>query len=145
MTLDRIDNKDGHYSCGECEQCVNKNWPFNCKWSTKKEQDRNRRTNKVYTINGVTGCIIELCEHFGTDVATYYTRRKLKWSVEKAFTEPIREAEKITAGGVTGSLRELSIHFGISEIRAFRRIHQLKWSYDDAFLTPVRQENYRTG
>src|SRR5947209_18746960 len=43
-TLDRIEN-NGNYSCGDCQQCKEKEWPFNCKWSTKKEQDRNRRTN----------------------------------------------------------------------------------------------------
>lgn len=146
MTLDRIDNKEGHYSCGECEECIENKWPLNCKWSTKKEQDRNRRTNKVYTVQGVTGCVIELCEHFEIDVRLFYNRRKQDgWSVEKSLTEPIREAEQITVAGVTGSLRALSIHFGIPENRAFRRIHQLKWGYEKAFLTPVRQGNYRTG
>jgi hypothetical protein len=132
-TLDRIDT-NGNYE------------PDNCKWSTKKEQDRNRRTNKVYTVQGVTGCVVELCEHFGIDIRLFYNRRKQDgWSVEKSLTEPIRQAEKITVAGVTGSLRELSKYFGISENRAFRRINQLGWSYEDAFLTPVRQGNYHTG
>ena len=97
-------------------------------------------------MQGVTGCVVELCEHFKIDVRLFCNRLKQdRWPVEKALTEPVHEPEKITVAGVTGSLRELAIHFGISENRAFLRIHQLGWSYDEAFLTPVRQGNYRTG
>jgi hypothetical protein len=130
-TLDRIDT-NGNYE------------PSNCKWSTKKEQDRNRRTNKVYTVKGVTGCIVELCEHFEISKHSFYTRRALGWSVEKSLTEPLREPPTLTVKGVTGTLRELSKHFEISENRVFRRI-QNEWDIEDAFLTPVRQGNYRTG
>ena len=143
-TLDRINN-DGHYSCGSCQQCKENNWPMNCKWSTKKEQDRNRRTNKVYTVGGVTGCVVKLCEHFKISKNTFYSRIDYGWSVEKALTEPIREAELHTVNGFTGSLSELSKHFGIPENRVFRRIHQLGWTIERALLTPVRQGNYRTG
>lgn len=44
LTIDRINN-DGNYSCGQCSECIQKNWPMNCKWSTYKEQARNRRSN----------------------------------------------------------------------------------------------------
>ncbi len=142
-TLDRIDT-DGHYSCGECEQCKQNDWPFNCKWSTKKEQDRNRRTNKIYTIQGVTGCVVELCEHFGINKYSFYTRLQKGWSVERAFTEPINEPDIITVSGFTGTFPQVANHFGISSLRAFKRIKS-GWTHEEAFLTPVRQGNYRTG
>jgi len=43
-TLDRIDN-DGPYS------------PENCRWATRTEQGRNRRTNRLLTFNGATKTI----------------------------------------------------------------------------------------
>ena|ERR1039458_2051172 len=41
-TIDRIDN-DGHYSCGQCEECVQNGWTFNLRWATHREQQANRR------------------------------------------------------------------------------------------------------
>lgn len=43
-TLDRIEN-NLHYSCGKCDECIRNGWELNCKWSTQKEQARNRRNN----------------------------------------------------------------------------------------------------
>jgi hypothetical protein len=76
-TLDRKDTNENYE-------------PSNCKWSTKKEQDRNRRTNKIHTVQGFTGCIVELCEHFGVSVAAFYSRLDNKWSIERALLTPVR-------------------------------------------------------
>lgn len=50
-TLDRLDN-DGDYE------------PTNVKWSTKKEQARNTRSNRLVTICGVSKCAIEWAEEY---------------------------------------------------------------------------------
>ncbi len=42
MTLDRR-NPNGHYSCGECKECVHEGWPSNVRWATAKQQANNRR------------------------------------------------------------------------------------------------------
>ena len=42
-TLGRLDH-DGHYSCGTCDECRTQGWPVNCRWASKTEQNRNRRT-----------------------------------------------------------------------------------------------------
>ena len=39
FTLTRLD-RDGHYSCGKCAECVFKVWPANCRWASKAEQNQ---------------------------------------------------------------------------------------------------------
>jgi hypothetical protein len=74
MTLERINN-DGPYA------------PGNVKWATRKEQNTNTRRNKIYTVNGVTGCMADLARHFGLSVQTVSARiHKYNWPTEKAFT-----------------------------------------------------------
>jgi hypothetical protein len=52
-TLDRIDT-NGHYTCGKCEECCDKNQPENCRWATKVEQSHNMKNNLWFTHNGET-------------------------------------------------------------------------------------------
>jgi hypothetical protein len=77
-TLDRWPDKNGNYE------------PGNVRWATVKEQQRNMRSNRVFTVQGVTGCMIELCEHFKISTSTVKHRIDgMKWSPEKAFTTPL--------------------------------------------------------
>ncbi len=41
-SIDRIDVY-GNYSCGHCEECIENNWPMNCRWATDHVQASNRR------------------------------------------------------------------------------------------------------
>lgn len=41
-TIDRKDN-DRNYSCGKCEECINNDWPMNCRWSDRTTQKYNQR------------------------------------------------------------------------------------------------------
>lgn len=36
---------DGSYSCGKCPECQEKGWPANCRWATRTEINRHRRTS----------------------------------------------------------------------------------------------------
>lgn len=80
LTLERIDN-----SLGYCKS--------NCKWDTRKNQNRNKRNVKTMTVSGITGCMPYLCEKFGINYAVVRTRIDLGWPLERALLEPIHQKQ----------------------------------------------------
>lgn len=52
-SIDRIDG-DGNYSCGHCEECVEKGWTANCRWATPQEQMDNSKRSTMLTYEGTT-------------------------------------------------------------------------------------------
>lgn len=70
-SLDRRDNNEGYSK-------------ENCKWSTKKEQARNRRSSALYTIGAETKTLAEWCEIQSIDYAMVFKRLKRGYSIEKA-------------------------------------------------------------
>lgn len=78
-SIDRIDNNLGYFK-------------ENCKWSTKKEQANNRRSNKMITFNSKTQSLTEWCEELNLNYGMVKSRiNKLKWSIEDSFTIPSRK------------------------------------------------------
>lgn len=74
-SLDRKDNGKG-YS------------PSNCHWATRKQQQRNRRTNRYIEWNGETLTLIEWSEKTGLSTDTIRNRLRSGWRVEHALTVP---------------------------------------------------------
>lgn len=72
-TIDRIDTNSGY----------NKE---NCKWSTPKEQNNNRRDNIKVTYLGVTYSRQEAAIKFGINPWTFRDRLERGWDVERALT-----------------------------------------------------------
>lgn len=88
-----IDRKDpnGHYSCGQCEDCKSHGWTANCRWATRETQNRNRRSNHVLEYNGKSQCLAAWAEETGIDRATIAWRLANGWSVGAALTAPARK------------------------------------------------------
>lgn len=75
-SIERIDNNK-HYS------------PENCRWSTRKEQNRNRRNNRLLTYKGETLSMVEWSERLNISYEVLACRMFYNWPVERALTEPV--------------------------------------------------------
>lgn len=76
LTLERQNNNLGY-------------GPDNCIWATRKAQARNRRTNRILTLNGESMCIAAWCDRLGFHQQTIETRLSRGWSDERALTTPL--------------------------------------------------------
>lgn len=77
-TIDRKDNNKGYV-------------PGNVKWSTAKEQGRNKATNRMITFRGETKCLAEWAETLNMKFATLWARLHDGWDIEKALTTPVKK------------------------------------------------------
>lgn len=74
LTIERVDNSKG-YS------------PDNCRWATRREQGRNRRTNRLVEFCGEVKCLQAWIEELGLNGNTVRGRLRRGWPVERAFSK----------------------------------------------------------
>ena len=84
LTLDRIDNAKGYE-------------PGNCRWATMKENQRNKRTNRLVMHEGRSRPLVEWAEEAGISHGTLTKRLDAGWPVPRALTEPTRQYSRRAA------------------------------------------------
>lgn len=68
---------------------VNGNYePTNCKWISRKDQGRNKRTSMFVTYQGKKMLLIDLVEELGLSRNNVYQRLKLGWTLAQAIALP---------------------------------------------------------
>ena len=96
LQLDRTDN-DGHYSCGECEECIMNNWPMNLRWITRPESNANRRGHRrtrFITYEGQRLCMAEWARRKGISYATLGSRIRSGWTPAQAMDGSAQDRRK---------------------------------------------------
>jgi hypothetical protein len=84
LSIDRIDNNKGYF-------------PSNCRWATATVQQRNKRNNKIITLNGISKSVAEWAEIYRVSRYLIYTRLKNGWEEnEKLFIPPDSHRSKRT-------------------------------------------------
>ena len=121
MSIDRV-NVNGDYK------------PSNCKWSTPKEQVRNRRCTTYLTFRGQTLSLPAWAEKLGIKYMVLHHRIKnAKWSAERALSTPVG----VEFNGRKQSLRAWSNETGIGYPCLVARVRK-GWPIEKALTTPVQ-------
>lgn len=79
--IDRID-VNGHYEAG------------NCRWITRRQNARNKRSNRRLTWDGKTLCLSEWSEVLGLPAHILSTRLRRGWSIARTLTTPLRRVRR---------------------------------------------------
>ena len=80
LAIDRIDNDKG-YS------------PENCRWVTLAENNQNRRSSRLFTIDGETKNLQQWCDSFGVCRSLVSGRLNRGWDIERALKTPKRKRD----------------------------------------------------
>lgn len=86
-SVERNDN-NGNYSCGHCEECIENGWVANCRWATRKEQNKNKRSNVYLEFCGKTKTICEWGKEFNLSHSAIRKRLNAGLTIEQALTLP---------------------------------------------------------
>lgn len=63
--------------------------PVNCRWATAKEQCRNKRNNKLVSVNGDSVALSEAAERLGLPYKTLKSRIQKGWDADRALNTPV--------------------------------------------------------
>jgi hypothetical protein len=80
LEIDRIDNNQGYSK-------------DNCRWVTRRENQRNRSDNVWITFQGRTLCFQDWAKKVGINPGTLYDRLKSGWPIDRALTEPAHKGK----------------------------------------------------
>lgn len=80
---------DGHYSIERLD-CNGDYDPSNCIWATRKQQQRNMRSNHILEMDGHRYPVSEWAEKLGFKYPTLMKRIGLGWPIEKILKQPVK-------------------------------------------------------
>lgn len=113
--------------------------PGNVRWATMREQQRNRRTNRLITFEGETQPLCVWAEKLGINASTVRDRLNDGWSVSAAFSRrDDARSHPIRFCGKTASVSELARSVGLRPEPVFQRL-SAGWSIRRALSTPIRK------
>jgi len=115
LTIDRINN-DGDYE------------PDNCRWITKREQNRNKRTNFIVTYHGESKPLVSWCEELGLRYDPIHNRITKGWDVAEAFETPLASEHE--------SFSSICRRHDINPATARDRVLKFGWTMEEALNTP---------
>lgn len=123
-TIDRYPNVNGDYE------------PSNTRWATKKEQGRNKRDNRLITVEGVTRCVSEWNEVMKLPYGTINNRLFYGWEEQESVTTPkIFKNRIIAIDGESHTASEWSGIKGMPRHCVGNRLAK-GWLEHDAVMTP---------
>jgi hypothetical protein len=71
--------------------------PDNCIWATSKEQNNNKRNNRLITLHGVTRTVTQWAEELGCSSKTLFARIYLGWDDKAVLTIPVKQHHSISS------------------------------------------------
>lgn len=76
-SIERIDNNCGYD-------------PSNCRWATRKDQQRNKRSNRILVFSNESLCVTEWSEKTGIPRRIIFDRLRRGWTTQQALTVPVK-------------------------------------------------------
>ncbi len=94
---------------------------------------------KVYTVDGFTGNIKQIAEHFGMNQAALANRLRKGMSIEEAVSKPNMNEKMYTVNGFTGNIKQIAAYFGMNYVTLARRLYN-GIAIEEAISKPVVQK-----